>query len=208
MQMHRIRMRDLPLFRGQSGEFKTVLANGFDVLGPKVDQRHVVAMQRKMSAHIAANCAAAEHYDALTHHLLLHVITRSDDKTSDDFGTLAIFGRSNSAPIVDHHNIPLLSDLSGELLMAREPGRSVVAGTFRHLPQSDRRPDDFRPRSGQHNKARHRRSPQVQSLHGVADLATREGFEICAILIGQWHQTTPALVLFWRWRRPTGSKLP
>jgi hypothetical protein len=37
---------------------------------PEVDQRHVVAMQRKMSAHIAADGSAAEHYDTLTHYFL------------------------------------------------------------------------------------------------------------------------------------------
>ena len=44
MQMHAFRMRNLPLFLGQPGKFETVLANCIDMLGPKVDQRHVLAM--------------------------------------------------------------------------------------------------------------------------------------------------------------------
>src|SRR6266446_4946885 len=86
---------------------------------------------------------------------------------------LAPARRIESAAIIDYHNIALLRDFAGDLLMAREPGLAVVAGTFRHLPQSDRRTNDFRPRGSQHHKARHHRSPQVQGLHGVADLATR-----------------------------------
>jgi len=44
-----------------------VFANGLDIIVPEVDHRHVVAMQRKMSADIAADGAAAEHHDTLTH---------------------------------------------------------------------------------------------------------------------------------------------
>lgn len=90
------------------------------MLGPEVDQRHVVAMQRKMSAHIAADCAAAEHYDTLTHYFLppwfvtsvvcvtiplrgysSHTIG-SGKKMSDDLGTLAILGFANLIGLEKH----------------------------------------------------------------------------------------------------------
>src|SRR5205823_14840534 len=77
VQMHGSRMRNLPLFLAHPGELKTVLANCLDMLGPEVDQRHVVAMQRKMSAHIAADCAGPEHYDTLTHYFLPHLLVTS-----------------------------------------------------------------------------------------------------------------------------------
>ncbi len=67
MQVHGFRMRNLPLLLRHPGEFETVGANGLDILVPKIDQRHVVAMQGKMPAHVAADCAGAEHYDTLTH---------------------------------------------------------------------------------------------------------------------------------------------
>src|SRR3982074_2286739 len=70
VQMHGFRMGNLPLFRGHPGELDAVPADGLDMLVPEVDQRHIVAMQRKMSAHIAADGTAAEHHDALTHYFL------------------------------------------------------------------------------------------------------------------------------------------
>src|SRR5712692_9519831 len=250
MHMHGFRMRNLPLLLGHPGEFETVLADCLDMLVPEVNHRHVLVMQRKMSAHVAADCAAAEHNDTLTHYFLpayVGDVSRSGKKTSDDLGTSAILGCANlvglgkhqlllgrrdnhdpgfvgenditgsdlnlaqhdwlvdrgglevpfacnrrqaaherwetggpdcwpvargaiddgaghavllagiavelaparrieSAAIVDHHNIALLRDFAGDLLMAREPSLAVVAGTFGHLPQSDRRTDDFRAR--------------------------------------------------------------
>ena len=67
VHMQGFRMRNLPLFLGHPGEFETVLANGLNIVVPEVDQRHVVAMQRKMTAHVTADGAAAEHHDTLTH---------------------------------------------------------------------------------------------------------------------------------------------
>src|ERR1700730_7604606 len=67
VQMHGLRMRNLPLVLGHPGELETVLAYYLDMLGPVIDQRHVTAMQRKMPAHIAADRAAAEHDDTLAH---------------------------------------------------------------------------------------------------------------------------------------------
>ena len=70
-------MRDLPLFLGQPGELETVLANGLDIIVPEVDQRHVVAMQRQMPAHVTADGAATEHHDTLTHYFLPHLFVTS-----------------------------------------------------------------------------------------------------------------------------------
>ena len=72
-----LRMRNLPLFLGHPGEFQTVLANGLDIVVPEVDQRHVVPVQRKMPAHIAADGASSEHHDALTHYFLPNLFVTS-----------------------------------------------------------------------------------------------------------------------------------
>src|SRR5262245_4881819 len=85
VQVHGFRMRNLPLLRRHPGEFETVPANRFDILGPAVDQRDIVAMRRQMSAHIAADGAAAEHDDPLTHDVLpifLPRIRRSAGQTN------------------------------------------------------------------------------------------------------------------------------
>ena len=76
-------MRNLPLFLGHPGELETVLAYCLDMLGPVIDQRHVVAMQRKMPAHIAADCASAEHYDTLTHYFLPHLFVTPSSIASE-----------------------------------------------------------------------------------------------------------------------------
>ena len=77
MHMQGFRMRNLPLFLGHPGEFETVFANGLNIIVPEVDQRHVVAVQRKMPAHIAADGAGAEHHDTLTHYFLPNLFVTS-----------------------------------------------------------------------------------------------------------------------------------
>ena len=75
--MQGFRMRNLALFLGHPREFETVLANGLNIVVPEVDQRHVVAMQCKVSAHVATDGTAANHHDSLSHHFLPHFLAEA-----------------------------------------------------------------------------------------------------------------------------------
>src|SRR5262249_57499197 len=98
-------------------KLETVPANGVDMLGPEVDQGHVVAIERKMSAHIAADCAAAEHHDTLTHHFLPHVFVTSV-VCSDAAARISV---SRFAP-------PVLMRLLQHVRLPQVPGARRVAG--------------------------------------------------------------------------------
>jgi len=77
--------------------------------------------------------------------------------------------------------------------MAREPPLAFFTGIFRQLAERDRRADDFRARGSQHDKAGRHRAAQIQSFHGVTELAAGQRFEIGAFLICQWHHTVSGL---------------
>ncbi len=58
------------LFFGHPFERQPVLADGLDVLGPRVDQGHVEPVMRELAPGIAADCAGADHRDTLVHDLI------------------------------------------------------------------------------------------------------------------------------------------
>src|SRR5471032_540032 len=55
------------LLRRHAVELQSVLADGLDVLGPEIDQRHVLARMGKIAADIATQRADTHHCNPLAH---------------------------------------------------------------------------------------------------------------------------------------------
>ena len=66
--VHGLRLRDRELLLGRDAvELEAARANRLDVLGPHVDQRHVLAVMREIAADVTAERAGADDCDAFTH---------------------------------------------------------------------------------------------------------------------------------------------
>ena len=70
-QVQRLGLRDDRFLRGDAFERQPVLADRLDMLGPRVDQRHVEPVMREVAAGIAADRAGPDHDDALVRHFVL-----------------------------------------------------------------------------------------------------------------------------------------
>ena len=68
MHVHGFHAHDVLALR--AAQMHAVALDGFDMLGPRIDQRHILARARQMRADVAADGARSYEHDVLALYLL------------------------------------------------------------------------------------------------------------------------------------------